>query len=267
VSLDVGIVGCGAVARHHVPALRAARGVRLAAAFDLDTEAAAATGAPVAGSLEELIDMVDLVAVCTPPAAHAGVAVAVLAAGRPLFVEKPLATTLADADRILAAANGHIAATGFQLRCHRKLPARANEISGVWAGPYRHPGGEAGALLDRAVHHVDLWRFLLDDEVEEAHVVETAAGVRFEARMRGGARPHLDLPAEGDPRNELTIDGRSIDLYRMDGLADRVRHPRELGRGGPFQAAFVAQWEAIARGEPPATVADGRRALEVVLAA
>jgi predicted dehydrogenase len=267
VSLDVGIVGCGAVARHHVPALRAARGVRLAAAFDCDPRAAAATGAPVAESLDELIGSVDLVAVCTPPATHAEIAVAALAAGRQVFVEKPLATTLADADRIIAAVNGAVAAAGFQLRCHRRLPRRARAISGVWGGPYRQLGREIGPLLDRAVHHVDLWRWLLGDEVLHARVVETADGMRLEARMCGGARPHLELPADGVARNELTIDGRRIDLYGMSGIADRARHPRELGRGGPFQAAFTAQWEAIARGEPPATIHDGRRALEIVLAA
>jgi predicted dehydrogenase len=81
-TLAVGIVGCGKVARHHIPALRAARGVELATAFDVDTEAARATGATVAGSLEELIARVDLVAVCTPPETHAAVALAALGAGR-----------------------------------------------------------------------------------------------------------------------------------------------------------------------------------------
>jgi predicted dehydrogenase len=267
VTLAVGIAGCGAVARHHVPALRAARGVRLAMAFDLDGAAAAATGAPVAESLEELIEHVDVVAVCTPPDRHADVAVTALEAGRGVFVEKPLASTLADADRIVAAAGGQLAATGFQLRCHRKLPARAREISGVWGGPYASSGRDVGPLLDRAVHHVDLWRALLGDEVETARAVDTGDGIRLEARMRGGARPVLELPAGGPPRNELVVDGRRIDLYGMDGPLDRLRHPRELGRGGPYQAAFVAQWRAIAAGEPPATVADGRRALEIVLGA
>jgi predicted dehydrogenase len=264
VTLAVGIAGCGAVARHHVPALRAARGARLAMAFDVDAAAAAATGAPVAGSLEELIERVDVVAVCTPPDRHADVAVAALAAGRGVLVEKPLAATLADADRIVDAAEGLLAATGFQLRCHRKLPRDAREVSGVWGGPSTT---DIGPLLDRAVHHVDLWRMLLGDEVEAARAVKTADGLRLEATMRGGARPHLDLPAQGPPRNELVVDGRRIDLYGMDGVLDRLRHPRELGRGGPYQAAFVAQWEAIAGGAPPATVHDGRRALEIVLGA
>jgi len=266
-TLAVGIVGCGAVARHHVPALRAARGTRLAAAFDVDDSAAAATGAPVAGSLAELIESVDLVAVCTPPDRHADVAVTALEAGRGVLVEKPLATTPADADRIVAAADGLLAATGFQLRCHRKLPARAREISGIWGGPYASSGELVGPLLDRAVHHVDLWRMLLSDEVRTASAVETADGIRLEAVMRSGARPRVDLPADGAARNELVVDGRRIDLYGMDGMLDRLRHPRELGRGGPYQAAFVAQWEAIAAGSPPATVEDGRRALEIVLGA
>jgi predicted dehydrogenase len=264
-TLAVGIVGCGAVAAHHVPALRAARGARLAAAFDLDAAAAAATGAPVTGSLEELLEMADLVAVCTPPDRHADVAVAALEAGCGVLVEKPLAMTLEDADRIVAAAGGQLAATGFQLRCHRKVPRRAREISGVWSGPFQASGRLAGPLLDRAVHHVDLWRALLGDEVAEARAVETADGIRLEARMAGGARPHLDLPSSGPSRNELVVDGRRIDLYAMDGIADRLRNVRELGRGGPFQSAFVAQWEAIAAGAPPATIHDGRRALEIVL--
>jgi predicted dehydrogenase len=262
-TLRVGIAGCGAVARHHVSALRVARGVELACAFDLDTAAAARTGAPVAGSLDELIDRVDLVAVCTPPEHHADVATAALGAGRAVLVEKPLATTLADADRIVAAAQGRLAATGFQLRCHRRLPARARELHGVWTGPST---ARAGLLLDRAVHHVDLWRHLLGDEVESASAVRTAGGVRLEAVMRGGARPHLDLSAEGPERNAVVADGRRIDLYAMGGIRDRLGHPREIGRGGPYQSAFVAQWEAIAAGRPPATLADGRRALEIVLA-
>jgi predicted dehydrogenase len=254
--MRVGLVGCGAVARHHVPALRAARGVELTAAFDFDAAAAVRTGAGVAGSLEELIDRVDLVAVCTPPEHHADVAVAALRAGRGVFVEKPLATTLADADRIVAAGEG---AAGFQLRCHRKLPSRADSVHGLWGGP---ANASVGPLLDRAVHHVDLWRALLGDEVLTARMT----GSRLEAQMRGGARPYVDLVAGGRPRNELVVDGRHIDLYGMDGFLDRLRHPRELGRGGPYQSAFVAQWEAIAAGRPPATIADGRRALEIVLA-
>lgn len=253
--MQVGLVGCGAVARHHVPALRAARGMELALAFDVDAGAAARTGAPVAGSLAELIEAVDLVAVCTPPDHHADVAVAALRAGRRVFVEKPIATTLADADRILAAGDGAI---GFQLRCHRKLPARARSVHGVWGGP---SNATVGPLLDRAVHHVDLWRMLLDDEVVAAHMT----GSRLEAEMRRGARPYVELIEGGPARNELFVDGRRIDLYRMDGMLDRLRHPRELGRGGPYQSAFVAQWEAIAAGRPPATLADGRRALEIVL--
>jgi predicted dehydrogenase len=257
VTLRVGLVGCGMVARHHVPALRAARGAALVAAFDVNAAAAARTGAAVADSLGELIERVDVVAVCTPPEHHADVAVAALEAGRGVLVEKPLATTLADADRILSAGEG---AMGFQLRCHRKLPSRAHSVYGIWSGPLN---ATVGPLLDRAVHHVDLWRALLGDEVLRAQM----NGSRLEAEMLRGARPYVELVDGGPSRNEVVVDGRRIDLYGMDGMLDRLRHPRELLRGGPYQSAFVAQWEAIAAGRPPATLADGRRALEIVLSA
>jgi predicted dehydrogenase len=264
VTLKVGIVGCGKVSHRHVPALRAAHGVELVAAFDVDPGAARSTGAAVAGSVAELIESVDLVAVCTPPETHAEVAVEALAAGRDVLVEKPLAATLDDADRIVAEAAGRLAATGFQLRCHRKLPSSADAVHGIWGGPTE---ATVGPLLDRAVHHVDIWRALLGDEVAEASATRHNGGVRLEAVMRSGATPFIDLPADGPPRNVLVVDGRPIDLYAMDGWRDRLRHPRELGRGGPYQSAFVAQWEAIGAGRPPATLDDGRRALEIVLGA
>src|SRR5262249_42714043 len=135
VTLAVGIVGCGKGSRPHIPALRAARGGELAAAVGVDPRAARAAGAAVARSLAELIERVDLVAVCTPPETHANVALDALAAGRDVLVEKPLAATLDDADRIVAAAEGRLAATGFQLRCHRKLPRSAGAVHGVWGGP------------------------------------------------------------------------------------------------------------------------------------
>ena len=125
--------------------------------------------------------------------------VAALEAGRGVLVEKPLATTLDDADRIVAAADGLLAATGFQLRCHRKLPPRATEISGVSGGPYRllrrtgrpaaGPRGASRGPVARAAARrgADRERGRDDD------------GIRLEAVMRGGARPHVDLPTAGPP--------------------------------------------------------------------
>ena len=69
----------------------------------------------------------DAVSINTYSDSHAEFALKAMDAGAHVFVEKPLATTLMDADRIVAAGEG---ATGFQLRCHRKLPRSAAACDG-----------------------------------------------------------------------------------------------------------------------------------------
>ena len=265
VTIAVGIAGCGKVARHHVPALRAARGVELVAAFDVDRAPRGRPARAVAGSLAELIERVDLVAVCTPPETHAEVAVEALEAGRDVLVEKPLATTLDDADRIVAAAERPAGRDGLPAALPPQAAGGARRRS--QASGAGRPSATVGPLLDRAVHHVDLWRALLGDEVADARVTRHNGGVRLEAVMRGGAGRSSICPADGPPRNVLVVDGR------------RDRSLRD-GRRGSTGCATRASWAAAARTRrvrgavggdcaraPPATVADGRRALEIVLGA
>lgn len=114
------IVGTGAIAASHARALRALGDrVRLVAAVDVDTDRAAAFagewGVPrTAGDLAEVLadTRVDLVHVCTPPVAHVPVAGQALAAGANVVVEKPVALSLAEVDRLLdleAASTGSVA--------------------------------------------------------------------------------------------------------------------------------------------------------------
>ncbi len=64
-------------------------------------------GVTVSRSLDDVLDRVDAVVVCTPPATHAAVAMTALTAGRHTLVEKPLATSVADAERMVDAADRH----------------------------------------------------------------------------------------------------------------------------------------------------------------
>ena len=105
------VVGTGAIAHAHAAALRAAGDrVRLVAAVDVD-EAKARGFAErwevpgTAGRLEDALAAhpVDLVCLCTPPATHVPLAEAALAAGANVVVEKPVALSLAETDRLLAA--------------------------------------------------------------------------------------------------------------------------------------------------------------------
>lgn len=94
--LRVGWLGAGLIATFHSKMLRASGApARWVAVHDPDTSRAerfaAATGARVVASAEEVIEAADAVYVCTPTTTHAGLVAAVARAGRAVFCEKPLA--------------------------------------------------------------------------------------------------------------------------------------------------------------------------------
>lgn len=105
----IGIVGAGDVTNLYLPGIAPFRSIELAACVDLDADRAAALSARggfPAVSLEELLadPTIDIVLNLTPPAAHAAVSRAAIRAGKHVYSEKPLATTLDDARTILAEA-------------------------------------------------------------------------------------------------------------------------------------------------------------------
>jgi predicted dehydrogenase len=245
--LGVGVVGCGTIARfQHLPNLRRLRGARLAAIADPDPEARRRAErrhrVPAFATAEELLALpaVDAVVVATPTHLHAELGVRAAAAGKPFFLEKPIAASGEEAARLLAAARdaGVLAHVGYNLRfqpLYRRARAllRAGALGepvalrALFAEPLadspsagwrarRESGG--GVFLDLAAHHFDLARWLLDDElvrVESAVAdaeersatarLSTAAGVEVHVAALYGAGP-VDRVELVGRRATLTID-------------------------------------------------------------
>jgi predicted dehydrogenase len=224
--LRIALAGCGGIARqYHLRALRRMASARMVAVADPDPAArdlaASATGAePFADPLAAIEQPgVDAVVVCAPNAHHADLALAALGAGRHLYLEKPLATDVADGRRVVDAAEraGTVATVGFALRFD-PLYARVraalgqigplSEVSTTWFEPLAPGGGLAwkrlratggGALLDLGVHHLDLLGWLTGHTVAEVGdavlssdqgehdgawlAATTSGGADFEARF------------------------------------------------------------------------------------
>ncbi len=188
--MRLGLAGCGAIATLvHLRSARALDGVEVVALADPDQAACAraARFAPAAShhlSVDALLagSSVDAVVVCTPSGIHASGALSVLRAERHLYLEKPIAASLEEAEEVarIARATGVVAAMGFNRRFHplviearHRLAADgiAEEVTHaetVFSEPLepvagwkrlRSAGG--GAPLDLATHHVDLLRHLL----------------------------------------------------------------------------------------------------------
>jgi predicted dehydrogenase len=107
--LGVGLIGCGNVSGQYLPNGPRLEGLRYVACADVDpaaAERAAAEWDLAATTPDELVarDDVDVVLCLTPPDTHADVALGAIAAGKHVYTEKPLATSVARGREVLAAA-------------------------------------------------------------------------------------------------------------------------------------------------------------------
>ena len=114
----IGLIGLGVISDQYLRTLRDHPAVRIVAVADLRADRAIEVARSLPGAralgVDELLaaDDVEVVVNLTVPAAHADIARAAIAAGKRVFGEKPLATTLADAERIMADATASGVAVG-----------------------------------------------------------------------------------------------------------------------------------------------------------
>ena len=121
----------------------------------------------------ELLGKVDLVSVCSPAVTHAEIVRAFLNAGAHVLVEKPIATTIEEANDlvVLAAKTGRVLTVGHQ---ERFVFARTGlldqtetplEIQCWRRGPWTGRGDDVSAVLDLMIHDLDLVHTLVDSPV------------------------------------------------------------------------------------------------------
>jgi predicted dehydrogenase len=189
------VIGCGDVSVVHLEAIKALPDVDLVAVCDTDPAAAAEAASrhevPAFPDHRRLLETVrpDVVHISTPHHQHADVAVDCLAAGVDVILEKPLAHSLADAERIIAAADQHPGSrigVCFQNRYNSTVAAvrsllDSGDLGAVtgsaatvlwhrtpayyqarpWRGRREQSGG--GVLINQAIHTLDLVQWLVGD--------------------------------------------------------------------------------------------------------
>ena len=188
--LPVAVVGAGAMGTHHARNYAELAEADLRAIVDVDIERAerlaSRFGCRAYACLEELLaeePSVAAVSVAVPTALHFDVAAPLLAAGRHVLVEKPVAATVEAADGLvgLARAAGTVLAVGHVERFNPAVRALRERISAGALGDVlsllaRRVGlmpprvHDANVLLDLAIHDVDVFRYLLGaDEPDEVY--------------------------------------------------------------------------------------------------
>jgi predicted dehydrogenase len=258
VPVRVGLIGCGEIARAvHLNVLRrlpAARLVAVAEPIEANRTAAAtlAQGVLTFTDYQELIDEAELdaVVICLPPHLHASSAIAAFDAGLHVYLEKPLAPSVAEGEPVIAAWRraGRVGMIGFNFRFHpqvvdmrerlrrgeigtplavRAVFSIASHATPAWKQT-RALGG--GALLDLASHHVDLLHYLFDEPV-----IRAWASVR--SLQSEGDHAWLEIELASGTRAQLFVSLGSVDEHRMEivGTAGKL----VMDRTELLRAAFV----------------------------
>lgn len=247
--VSVGVAGCGSIAQSvHLPALADLPEMRLVAVADVDTErlheaVQKAPGAVPYAGYGAMIDRSDAeaVVICLPAALHRPAAQYALRAGKHVYVEKPLAHTLADGRALVEAGRSSalVGQIGFNYRfdpLHERARRmiRSGEIGRLTAlrtafsssrdtlPPWkrtRDTGG--GAMLDLASHHIDLVLYLTG-----------LAPVRVHGRVRSMETDHdvasLALMLEEDVTVQSLFSMRSVteDRFEIYGREGKLQYDR-----------------------------------------
>ncbi len=194
--LRLGVIGTGAIGQDHIRRIGGkTTGARVVAVNDINLDAAGRfvaaenLDARIEASVDALIGAadVDALLVTSWGPAHEAQVLACIAAGKPVFCEKPLATTAAGARRIVEAEISHgrpLVQVGFMRRYDAGYRALKQVLDGGQIGAplmvhctHRNPSvpahylGDMG-ITDTFVHEIDTLRWLLADDYVSAQVIE-----------------------------------------------------------------------------------------------
>jgi predicted dehydrogenase len=265
------VVGAGAFGRHHVAKYAALPGVKLTAVADPSVEVRrdvlAKYGVTAVADWRDLLGKVDLVSVCSPATTHATIVRAFLNAGAHVLVEKPIATTLAEADALIALAEkmGKVLTVGHQ---ERFVFARSGLLDAVEAplkieawreGPWTGRSADVSAVLDLMIHDLDLVHRLIPGEVIDieakgrtlkgVHADEVSARLTFE----NGAVAELSTSRIAESRRRglraVYADGEiDIDFMTREIRNTTPRAINPLDQGDPLAEAIGAFVAAVREG-------------------
>ncbi len=295
--MKVGVVGTGALGRHHVRILASLGEADLVGIHDLRSDVAAAMaaehGTTSCATLEELLDQVEAVVLAVPTTDHRSIGCQVLERGLHLLVEKPIASSLEEADELIGRAAGVLAVGHVEFYnpavqaflAFGEVP-RFVEVERL--SPFSPRSLDIDVLLDLMIHDLQLLHAMDPSPLVEVratgidvlspHIDMANARLEFASGMvanvtasRASVEPSRVLRIFGQ-RGYFSIDYReqelkTVALEERDG--QRLILPREIAveRVEPLKAELTA-FLAACRGEdvPYVDGAQGRRALETAFA-
>jgi len=284
---QVAVIGCGAISRVHISTLMCMENVEITAVCDIKSERAQAaaekTGAKAYTDWHEVVALenVDTVHICLPHYLHAPVTVEALANGKNVLTEKPMATTIEDANAMIAASEKEGAGTLGVIFQNRYNPAvqkalsiiRSGEmgafkgaraevswnrgrnyyVNSGWRGSKLTEG--AGTLINQAIHTLDLLSYLggaikkvrgavfTGLLAEDIEVEDNSMAVAiYEGGQRAIIHTTNNYVADAPVELELQMEGGVLKLYGPNLFKVEKDNFTLLARGEHGSVAGKAYW-------------------------
>lgn len=304
--LRTAVIGVGSLGQHHArnyAELSAERGDRFVGVCDVSGDAAKAVaeknGCDWFTDWKGLVDKVDAVSIVTPTETHCEIACAFLERGVNVLVEKPIARTLEEADRMIAAAkaSGAKLMVGHLERFNPAMVALRPHVSNPLyfeihrVSPFPNRSLDVDVVLDVMIHDLDAVQWLVGEDVKVSHIHAVgipvvsdkvdAANARIE--FENGAVANITASRIGtekirktrffQPSAYVVLD-YGTKFTSITTLAPNEVHPMlgisiekpEVADVEPLRAEIAAFLDAVETDSiPPVTGEDGRRALTLAL--
>jgi predicted dehydrogenase len=300
--LRTAVIGVGYLGRFHAQKYAQLAGSKLIAVVDADAGAAAKVGAELGArglqDYREILDQVDAVSLAVPTPLHHAIGRELLARGVHLLIEKPIATTVAEARELvaLAKANGCVLQVGHLERFNPAIVAAASRLKQARfveshrLAPFKQRGADVSVVLDLMIHDIDLIQELVGAPIESIDAVGASifSGeidiVNARLRFQGGCvanttASRISLKQERKIRIFQDDAYLSIDMHQK--ILTVIRKKDAAPVESPAQVsieeesfeqgdALLAEIEAFLRAvreksTPVVTGEDGLRALETAL--
>ncbi|MBF0185331.1 MAG: Gfo/Idh/MocA family oxidoreductase [Magnetococcales bacterium] len=301
--LRAAVIGVGYLGRFHAQKYQKMENVSLLWVADNALERARLVGEELGvaytTNFEEILSKVDLVSVATPTESHGLIAERCLQAGVAVLLEKPMTSTLAEADRLLAVAQQHgaVLQVGQLKRFHPAVQVLRQSgllraprlLESSRLAPFKGRSLDLDVVQDLMIHDVDLALTLIDSEV----VAVDAVGMPIVTEQSDVAHARLQFAngavAQITASRVAAESVRRMKIFQTDGFftLDFARNQLTLLRRGAYQgsvpngglegeempvtvydtleAQIRAFCQAVRHGEKPVVSGeDGRRSLAVV---
>ncbi len=303
-AIRTAVIGVGSLGQHHARnyAELASEGVgRFVGVCDSNEQQARTiaekNGCDSFTDWRELLGKVDAVSIVTPTETHCEIACAFLGSGTNVLVEKPIAMTLGEADRMIEAAanSGAKLMVGHLERFNPAMVALKPHVTSPLyfeihrVSPFPNRSLDVDVVLDVMIHDLDAIQWLVDSDISEIRAVGIpvisdkvdAANARIE--FANGAVANITASRIGTEKirktrfyqtNSYVVLDYATKFASLTSLAPNAAHPLlgisinrlEVEDIEPLRAEICAFLKCVAEDSvPPVTADDGRRALRLAL--